>query len=310
MLSFINYNITADYFDKPGHTWSERKDAVVNILKNSDIAALQELTPQICSDLYDSLQDYDIIAINQHPSDCIPGAIYKNSEVKQLIGKYTGTPLIGYIVKKSIQILVSDCFFLNEKPYELPIHKDRGTTDKGFGNFNTYRCVFHIQVLFTDKKVHLFNAHYPLSGGSLTRTKCAELQMREICKITNDFTDKFIISGDFNNFTDNTVTLKDYDIVNSQVYTCKDTYNALISSSKYRDLKINCDGTTFIGFSYDNYKTDIVDGVLCPKNDNILDLVISNIPSDSTECGLGLYGDWKKREYASDHTYQLAKFII
>jgi hypothetical protein len=146
-----------------------------------------------------------------------------------------------------------------------PDQLDRGTSDKGFGNFNTFRATFWIELEINNRKIYVFNSHYPLSGDSKTRIACA-LKEREIIKqIAKD--NLWFNCGD-KNLLPNLPT-------DTNEHNAKTILDTLIGNDYlFRNEDIAHEGinTSWLGFNYDKF--------LCKDVGNdttLLDAIISNI---------------------------------
>lgn len=64
-IKFLQYNIQLSGLDEPGHLWNpDRKDAVLAILRYSDIMELQEVSHQQYLNIREELDAYDFIGYN------------------------------------------------------------------------------------------------------------------------------------------------------------------------------------------------------------------------------------------------------
>ena len=273
MIRVVGYNITVDFFDgkDPNHAWIKRYPAFFKLFKNvdADIYALQELSPDQALQIYLHFKDeYDAVFLSQTPSDVDAGTIVFNEHVGKWCGKFMGTMILGFFYKKSLQLLDSGRFWFNENPFELPIHRDRSQTDKGFGNFNTYRAVFWLCLSFPTtscdrKPIYVFNSHYPLSGNNETRLKCAQLENKLIRQIAGENT--WFSMGDRN------LLPNDKHITPDQVYVelVRDFHDVRDSNNHFGF------DTTWAGFEYDQFKN-----VISPEghfvNHDVLDVLFSN----------------------------------
>lgn len=278
-LRVISYNITADFFDSKDsteekiHSWSVRsffcKELILKV--NPDIMCLQELSPDQAYELgeYFNQYGYQSRFLSQTPSDIKAGDIVDSSGVKDWIGKFVGTPLVGVFFSDKWILSATNCFWLNENPDEIPTIQDRGETDKGFGNMNTYRAVFYtkLEMKNQDKSLYIFNSHYPLSGNNETRLKCAELEMQKIQDITNGA--NWISTGDRNLIPDGIEGSQNqaYQALRQGAYDIRDCNNHFGIS------------TTWLGFIYDKFRN-----ILKTENDStdfkdksVLDIMVSNI---------------------------------
>jgi tetratricopeptide (TPR) repeat protein len=179
IIRLVSYNVTADYFDEEDktedghHHWQFRATFVIKLLSAvyPDIICLQELSPNQALELYEYFGKrlgYSSIFLSQTPSEVKVGAIAHGSEISDWCGKNIGTPLVGTFISKACKFLEVGKFWLNEEPDVVPINTDRGETDKGFGNMNTYRAVLWTKVQIDDSKVlFVFNRvmmELPLAG--------------------------------------------------------------------------------------------------------------------------------------------------
>ena len=275
----VSYNITADFFDKKDwkqHNWEERKLAVKKLLKsvNADIMCLQELSPEQAIYLVDSFPNFHFRFLSQTVGEITPtgSVVSSKNELLSWEDKRCGTPLIGIFTKKNVEILDANRFWFNENQDEIPVNTDRSKTDKGFGNMNTYRAVLWIKAKYNDKDIYVFNSHYPLSGNSETRYKCAELEVKKIQEITNG--SFWISSGDRNLIPDDDDTL---------AYKVGNVYNKL--------TEFGIDATsqnhigprgTWSGFYYDDYKCD-------KETEKVLDIIVTNMKPEKSFCHIGMY---------------------
>jgi hypothetical protein len=183
---------------------------------------------------------------------------------------------------------------------------------------NTYRAVLWAKVqLENNKSLYIFNSHYPLSGNNETRFKCAQLEMNKIQEIAEG--NAWISAGDRN-----LIPTKD----DNEQYNPHTVYDELTKHGK----NIIQDGdnhygpsTTWIGFTYDEYKNEVNDsGEFADPNK--LDVIVSNL--DST-CSFHHHGAFdpiefrllpltdslteehtKQRYFASDHALIGADLVL
>ena len=257
----LSYNITADFFDSNDktldkrHSWFVRRKYVIQLLRQhkADVICLQELSPiQAYQLAVEFVEEYESVFLSQTPSEIEPtGAIVRNQEVKSWINKICGTPLIGIFYKTKMYSLAKmDRFWLNESPNEIPTKRDRGKTDKGFGNMNTYRAVLWIKLeslLWNKEKAfYIFNSHYPLDGDTQVRFLCAQLERKMINQITQG-KDPWISTGDRNlvsratdNFLYHPATV--YQELTQQAYELR-----FPRHQEHYGLE-----TTWLGFTYDS----------------------------------------------------------
>ncbi|MBU6184685.1 MAG: tetratricopeptide repeat protein, partial [Rickettsiales bacterium] len=324
-IRVVSYNICADFFDNKDktvdshHHWSIRSTYVIKLLSQvtPDIMCLQELSAEQASNLTIAFRDkFESIFLSQTPSEVEPtGAICYGEDVASWTDKKLGTPLIGIFVNRNTNWkIVSEKtgrFWLNELPDEIPVSYDRGETDKGFGNMNTYRAILWCMVINidTEKTIYIFNSHYPLNGNSETRFKCAELERAKIKEITGDA--KWISAGDRNlikcdddNLHYNPLTI--YKTLTKDVHDLRD----------HRPDKHYGISGTWLGFTYDQHKSRIG-----TSSADVLDVMVSNLKpvqsffhpgifnfADGTIIPLSNYADSslldsynESRYFASDH---------
>lgn len=310
----VSYNITVDFFDKesdPKSNWPNRRPHVISMLKNinPDVLCLQELSPEQCVQIYDSLKaDYNCVFLSQTPSDVETGLIVCNDDVKQWVGKFMGTMIIGIFYKIDYKLFATNRFWLNENPHQVPINRDRSATDKGFGNMNTYRAVLWVHLIIGNTDVFVFNSHYPLSGNNKTRLECAKLESEMIKKIAGSSV--WFSTGD-----KNLIPRRDPNDVDEE-----DVYHALVNNSFDARDSNNHYGlsTTWLGFDYDMFKNPIGDdGDMV--NPEVLDILFSNLksvrsfhhPGYFDETGLlGLDTKITTRMFASDHCLIGGDYIL
>ncbi len=275
-LSVVSYNVTADFFDNKDttpdkrHTWANRAPHVKAHLEQTgaDVINLQELSPEQSAELADHFKDkYDAIFLSQTPSDIKPtGAIVDGNNVQSWIGKRAGTPLVGILVSKDFDIVNTGRFWLNENPDTVPINTDRATTDKGFGNMNTYRATLWAELMHKEsgQKVFMFNSHYPLSGGNMTRAKCAEVEIEKIREIAGN--NIWVSAGDRNIIPGDHMEGLVHTALTNGAYDSRDCYNHYGSAS------------SFTGFTYDQFQSNVEPEDGKGHNRAPLDLIVTNIP--------------------------------
>jgi tetratricopeptide (TPR) repeat protein/endonuclease/exonuclease/phosphatase family metal-dependent hydrolase len=280
-LRIVSYNITVDFFDDRDktadkhHHWQFRKPIVIKLLKTvyPDVICLQELSPNQALELhqyFDIKLGYSSVFLSQTPSEIPVGEIVSGNNVRQWCGKNIGTPLVGTFIGNNYKFLDTGRFWLNEQPDKLPEYFDRGATDKGFGNMNTYRAVLWTKIEApTNKIIFVFNSHYPLSGDSRTRLECVKLEMQKIKDITHG--GNWISAGDRNIIPTN----NDNELSNPSVVLQELTKDA--KNVKCKHYGIN---TTWLGFSYDQYPAQVKDGTV--ESNAILDVIASNLQQNST----------------------------
>lgn len=325
----ISYNITADFFDNKDatidqrHHWKYRAPFVKVLLKTlyPDIICLQELSAEQAFVLHQYLNregGYQSIFLSQTPSEVETGAIVRGEEVNGWGNKFLGASLIGTFINKSFAFVKTGRFWLNEEPDLVPAVQDRGKTDKGFGNMNTYRAVLWAKVqLDNSKSLYIFNSHYPLSGDNKARFKCAELEMNKIQEISQG--NAWVWVGD-----KNIIPTKD----DNEQYNPQAIYDELTRHGK----SIIQDGdnhhgpsTTWIGFTYDPYKNQVTEEGKFAESSK-LDVIVSNLNHACSFHHPGAFDpvEFKllpltdplteehngQRYFASDHAVIGADFII
>lgn len=276
VIRVISYNITANFFDRNDttpdkrHVWASRAQYVKKALKNygAHIMCLQELSVLQAIELYEYFSnEYDCIFLNQTPSDIeTTGEIVGNDDLhKWENAANIGTPLIGIFVKKSAGFTVQESgrFWLNEQPDEIPTARDRAQTDKGFGNMNTYRAVLWGKIYneILGKHFYVFNSHYPLSGNSYARLKCAETEMNKIRLIADNF--PWVSCGDRN-----IIPLNDTEECNkNHVYSMLTSYGRdAINPNVHRGIS-----NTWMGFTYDRETREL------NTENEVLDVTVTNM---------------------------------
>lgn len=128
----------------------------------------------------------------------------------------------------------------------------------------TCRAVLWTKLIIdNNKEFFVFNSHYPLSGTSFTRLKCAQIEMQKINKI-NKITNgsKWISRGDRN-----TIPKDDTDECNrNHVYETLTSIGVDVTKTGNHS---GC-STTWLEFSYDSVQNELND----PER---LDFVITNV---------------------------------
>ena len=237
--------------------------------EDPDIICLQELSPNQAMELNTYLSDegYKSIFLSQTPSAVSTGAIVYGEQVSEWCGKFIGTPLVGTFISKLYKFIDVGRFWLNETPESIPQNTDRGETDKGFGNINTYRAVLWTKIQLENNDIlFVFNSHYPLSSNNKTRLECAKLERSKIKEITQG--NNWVSAGDRNIIPseDDNGSYNPAVVYQELVKDCHDIRDA---TTHYG---IN---TTLLGFSYDKHKNPIKSGKF--KNNSILDIIVSNL---------------------------------
>jgi len=280
-IRVVSYNICADFFDNKDktpdshHHWSIRSTYVIKLLSQvaPDIICLQELSAEQASSLTIAFRDrFESIFLSQTPSEVEPtGAICYGEEVASWTGKKLGTPLVGIFVNRNTNWKIvgekTGRFWLNELPDEIPVSYDRGETDKGFGNMNTYRAILWCMVMNIDtgKTIYIFNSHYPLNGNSETRFRCAELERTKIKEIVGN--DNWVSAGDRN-------LIKCDD--DNPYFNPLTVYKTLVRDAHdirdHQPDKHYGISSTWCGFTYDQHKSKIATSSM-----DVLDVMVSNI---------------------------------
>ncbi len=283
-VRLVSYNITVDFFDKKDttedkhHHWKYREPFVKKLLADlyPDVMCLQEVSPDqaIELDAYFGNKGYKSAFLSQTPSELETGEIVYGSDVVNWNGKFVGTFPLGILVSEDWKFTETGRFWLNEDPDSIPQNTDRGTTDKGFGNANTYRAVLWTQIEKEDEyqnSLFVFNSHYPLSGGNKARWGCANIEMKKIKEIVKDV--NWVSTGDRN-----IVITNDDD----ELYNPETVYKEFVKDSKdVRDSKKHYGvSTTWLGFSYDEYINKINAKTGDFEEDSVLDLMFSNLSSE------------------------------
>lgn len=310
-------NVCADFFDPKDeklsrHRWAERASAVEERQRqlDADVFALQELSPAQALYFCEKFPDYEGVFLSQTPSDIDAGVIARGAEVADWVGKYVGTALIGTFVRKGC-LIKTGRFWLNEEPHKVPTARDRAETDKGFGNMNTYRAVLWVKVADSKSKkrkaLYVFNSHYPLSGDGRTRFECARVERREIDALVNE------ASGAMP-----WVSCADRNLI------FRDTDGEYTTSAIHKELIKDCHDSqeakhhygpalTWLGFSYDSFKTPLSDA----SQWQTLDTIMSSVRPLNSFCHPGALVDGQllslekypdalkdldeQRAFASDH---------
>lgn len=262
ILSVVSWNLCADFFtdkhstDKNPINWKENRLPVFLLFLtrySPDILALQELSTQQCEDLRKYCQDigYTLVASAQHPAEVPIDRILLGEDITEQVGKFAGTPLLAFLVKSKIQILLDQCGrkWFNDTPDALPKDACTRGTDKGFGNMQTNRCIFYITVKYQNKEIVLFNSHYPLSGNCVTRSLCAELENKICSEVSNGR--MFVSCGDRNFFDDHDVQ----EIIQGKICNAEFCLDKL-TKGFHNALEEEYYGynTTFLGYHYDEWR--------------------------------------------------------
>lgn len=324
----VSYNVAADFFDKNDtttdkrHYWQYRAPFVKKLLQNinADIMCLQELSPNQAIELAADLASFGYSArfLCQIPSEIEAGTIADEEQVKAWKGKNCGTPLIGTFINQDWKIVEAGRFWLNEAPHALPHQTDRGETDKGFGNKNTYRAVLWTKIEnAAQKNLFIFNSHYPLSGNNQARLKCAQLERDQIDQIAKN--SPWISMGDRN------IIPVSQD---SGSHNPETVYQALIkaahdSRNGQQHYGIS---TSWLGFSYDKHQNGLAPQTGDFKELSMLDIMVSNLKPAVSFCHHGAIDPQKKtlwplseklteqqdtqRYFSSDHALVGADFLF
>lgn len=327
-ITVASYNVTASFFDKKTpehshHNWVERRPYVLKMLEDTDadVFGLQELSPEQAHEIAAHFEPkgYQWFFLSQTPSEVPVGEIARGSaHVKGWIGKNVGTALLGIGVRQGAPFLgppLMGRFWLNERPNELPTLTDRAVTDKGFGNMNTYRAVFHARLTFLDDSVlFFFNTHYPLSGGNKTRVQCARMQRKQMELIAGEL--PWVAVGDMN-----TISLPEEDTDEFNPTKVLDTLgkSAIEISRSHKGMKRN----TWIGFTYDQWFNPINEKGRFERESQLDHVVVSRwLPVVSSVVRHGAYDpvtgkilrklpiNDPKRHFASDHALVMVTVSI
>ncbi len=150
---------------------------------------------------------------------------------------------------------------------------------------NTYRAVLWAKIQMGSEEFFVFNSHYPLSGNSETRLKCAELEMHKIKEITKG--DPWISLGDRNCIP----TRDDNDVIN------KDSIREYFKQHNQTTTPIDANHigikTTWIGFLYDQFRNKIdINGEYI--DDGVLDIIVSNL---TATLSFHLHGAFDPKEF-------------
>jgi len=281
-LRAASWNVAVDFFDGKDktedqrHTWPVRRNAVFRTLEqvDPDVVGLQELSPGQAVE-FGQLEPYKSLFLSSTPSEVPTGAIVGREEVGEWIGKFVGTALTGLLWRPD-RLELQDCgrFWLNERPDELPTLTDRGETDKGFGNMNTYRAVLYatLKHLATGREVCVFNSHYPLKfgeDGSRMRRRCAQAEIEKIADVIGGdpaTSEKLCISmGDRNTVPvvkGGETDVASMDPLLAVLRNCRDARRVFGPAS------------TFAGFSFDTFVNPIEDGQF--TDPGVVDLMAAN----------------------------------
>lgn len=314
MFIISSWNICADYFSKANKflEWEKcRKVIVFAAIWECipHVVCLQELSTRQCVDFYTEFSDaYDLFFLSQTPSELPLGEIAKNEQVLKWEGRDSGTGILAMMINKSMKIIIKEIsrFWLHPAIdiTKLPkdqVFNDRGKTDKGFGNMNTYRGVLWANLTFLNQDIFVFNSHYPLSGGSETRYKCAQLEKQQIHEITKG-------KGSWFSCGDRNFILKEEkgnEILKGNDYIFHE------DSTYFYGTR-----TTWIGYDYDEWN------IWKKGSECILDVCVSNLkPKTCSHLPFvfvngdkkgNAFGDITKRKNhtASDHCMVLAEFEI
>jgi len=293
------------------------------------ILALQELSPDQAYE-FAQLEGYEPMFLSSTPSEVEAGAIAGRDDIHEWRGKNVGTALTGFIFRPDVLTLLR-CgrFWLNENPDALPAYTDRGETDKGFGNMNTYRavlyaCLKHVQ---SGREVYVFNSHYPLKltpDGSQMRFKCAEAEANKIREIIGGeprdcVGDKLCVSmGDRNPIPQGVMLPVDASHVEDAA-SMKPLSDAMHDVRKVHQYG---PATTFPGFTYDRAQNPFNEDLTDFVSSEALDMMFANqLPERSgnvvtefcPESGCITFNPTRfnpGRYLASDHAMQEADFVM
>ena len=291
-----SWNVVVSFYDgkDKNHSWDKRKNLVFKTLdkSDSDVIMLQELSPGQVREIanYYYKKGYSSRVFASCPAEIKPG-ISDNSEIKNYFkinekgveeSKFVGTALYMILVKDdAFSIEDSFMFWYKEnEPFTAPNsyggkNKDGSYQDVGFGNTRTPRSVGSL--LLKDKNGHYIvvsNSHAPISGGSKTRSKCFELENKILSKYKKSKTKEigkevYVVSAGDRNLLDDDI---EKNLVAYKNLIGKEFNDVVNSAKTFYGYK-----GSFIGFSYDRYKRDIVNGEITnPKRLDVM-MVSKNI---------------------------------
>lgn len=288
--TFATYNLVADFFDSrtddPKLHWTNRFPYIVETLMidQMDGFVVQELSANMAHQLGSCFDQkgYHSRFLSMTPSEVPTGAIVDHIQVKQWIGFNTGTALIGIFWKKDWEMAGQGRCWLNQNPDDIPFITDRGQTDKGFGNFNTYRCLFWIKIKKDDQHLILGNTHFPLSGNNKTRYQCSQFVVDHFKKLSQKEGCPVIMGGDFN--------LLPLPSDEEKMWLSKitQTFSTFDVSCQSPNLQKGLQHATWIGFPYDKFKNKVDQSGQFVQTDN-LDLILLFNESSSKMESLGYY---------------------
>ena len=230
-INIASYNIAIDcHYQNTKHSWDNRKKAVLALLQDKDIIALQEVSINQLKDIKALLPYHALIAyhspagklVNElskgiHPSDEMLVIAYKND-------RFVGA-------ESSIR-------WLSETP-------TRSSIAKGASSFPRIIMSVHLRDKLTNKTFYVFNSHYDHKSSEAKRTAI---------KVESDFIKETVQSepwfslGDRNYFED---------AGDEKIYQ---DYLKILPARDFRDgTKYGHFGeaTTFVGFENDPHKAHI-----------------------------------------------------
>lgn len=177
VIKVMTFNIRVDSIFGGFHRWKNRKENVVEILKNNaaDIVALQEALYSQTQDIQQSLPQYSNYAIGRNN------------------GKQKGESCAIFFKKDRFQLVDSGTFWFSDTP-SVPGSKD-------WGNMPPRICSW---VRLKDKKIgsvfYVYNVHLDAFSQN-SREKSTQLLLEKIAARKTQ--DPFIVMGDFNMEMDN-----------------------------------------------------------------------------------------------------------
>ncbi len=282
-INIVSYNIAIDcHYQNTKHSWETRKKAVLDLLKDKDIIALQEVSINQLKDIKALLPSYVLIAyhsptgklINElskgiHPSDEMLVIAYRND-------RFVSTQ--------------SSLRWLSETP-------TRSSIAKGASSFPRIIISVHFLDKLTNKTFYVFNSHYDHKSSKAKRTAI---------KVENDFIKSTVQSepwfslGDRNYFQD------------AGDETIYQDYLKILPARDFRDgTKYGHFGesTTFVGFKNDPHKAQISSSTIETKT---LDVGFYSPSLIDSLWSYGISGDYniKERNFASDHFMIGGVFVL
>ena len=290
-----SWNVVVSFYDgkDKNHSWDKRKNLVFKTLdkSDSDVIMLQELSPGQVREIANRFakKGYSSRVFASCPAEIKTGIkdalkiddYFRINEKGIEESKFVGTFLYMTLFKDYLSIEDSFIFWYKEnKPFTAPTtyggkDKDGNYNDEGFGNTRSPRTVGSL--LLKDKDGNYFvssNSHAPISGGSKTRAKCFELENKILSKYKKSKTKEigkevYVVSAGDRNLLDDDI---EKNLVAYKNLIGKEFNDVVNSAKTFYGYK-----GSFIGFSYDLYKRDIVNGEITnPKRLDVM-MVSKNI---------------------------------